>query len=531
MAWKTEKSDYEKGTVLYSTKKIHGKDITFCCDGQHPFLGFRIFGKTEQKNTEGIQLLDINNLEIGKAWNNSANAARAVIPVICNPNTQYTLSITGGSFDGVYWVEKESAESNSSLINSQTTAFPYSRTTTGTTGVIFLQFNKANISEVDFDGVEIMLNAGSSALPWEPYTGGIPSPNPDYTQEMVRVGGNGSINVSVTDGADGNMQSISICAPNGLPGVLVTKESLANYIDESGKMWCCDEIDLERGVYVQRIHREVFDGSRTYFKSSATNRNGIAFACKFFEYVKTYVGGMCNNRRFYKGDTAVINSIKTYEFCIYGSPYVYAGFCSSTATTIEEFTAEMDANPAIILCILETPIETPLTDDDIATYRSLYSNHPATTVFNDSGAWMEIEYPVNVMQKPKTDWKWISEEAGDYFNVEDYNRIIGNIQFLHEFSAKLNTEFDIVYLPCKMSYSDYIYADEFNAIEDNLVAIGKGTYPYVSFDGKKYYPNQVTPNYTDFNRMESLMLERYKYLISQDKGRRGLSFVLGGSEF
>lgn len=529
MAWKTEKSDYEKGTVLYSTKKIQGKDITFCCDGQHPFLGFRIFGKTEQKNTKGIQLLDINNLEIGKAWNNSANGARAVIPVICNPNKQYTLSITGGSFDGIYWVEKESAESTSSLINSQIAAFPYSRTTTGTSGVIFLQFNKANISEVDFYGVEIMLNSGSSSLPWEPYTGGIPSPNPDYKQEMVRVGGNGSINVSVSDGTEDNMQSLIISTSNGLPGIPVT--SGGNYTDQNGQQWICDEVDLERGVKVQRIYRDVLDGSKPYVKSSSSNENGTPFACPTTQQVKGYNKGalsLCNNRTFYIGG---IPNIKDYEFCVFGAAKSYVGFCSATATTVDEFKAEMDANPAIILCALETPIETQLTDVDIAAYQSLYSNHPATTVFNDSGAWMEIEYPVNVMKKPKTDWKWIGEEAGDYFNVEDYNRIIGNIQFLHEFSAKLNPEFDIVYLPCKMSYSDYIYADEFNAIEDNLVAIGKGTYPYVAFDGKKYYPNQVTPNYTDFNRMESLMLERYKCLISQDKGRRGLSFVLGGSEF
>lgn len=34
-----------------------------------------------------------------------------------------------------------------------------------------------------------MLNAGSTALPWEPYTGGQPSPNPDYPQEIRSVKG------------------------------------------------------------------------------------------------------------------------------------------------------------------------------------------------------------------------------------------------------------------------------------------------------------------------------------------------------
>lgn len=33
----------------------------------------------------------------------------------------------------------------------------------------------------------IMMNKGDVALPWEPYTGGIPSPNPDYPQEIKSV--------------------------------------------------------------------------------------------------------------------------------------------------------------------------------------------------------------------------------------------------------------------------------------------------------------------------------------------------------
>lgn len=36
------------------------------------------------------------------------------------------------------------------------------------------------------------------ALPFEPYTGGKPSPSPDYPQEIVSVGGNGSIDVGIT---------------------------------------------------------------------------------------------------------------------------------------------------------------------------------------------------------------------------------------------------------------------------------------------------------------------------------------------
>ena len=42
-----------------------------------------------------------------------------------------------------------------------------------------------------------MLNAGSTALPWEPYTSGKPSPSPEYPQELVSAGDDGQIDVTV----------------------------------------------------------------------------------------------------------------------------------------------------------------------------------------------------------------------------------------------------------------------------------------------------------------------------------------------
>lgn len=45
--------------------------------------------------------------------------------------------------------------------------------------------------------IQPMLNMGTSPLPWEPYTGGQPSPSPDYPQEIVSAGSDGKIGVEV----------------------------------------------------------------------------------------------------------------------------------------------------------------------------------------------------------------------------------------------------------------------------------------------------------------------------------------------
>lgn len=67
-------------------------------------------------------------------------------------------------------------------------------------------------------------------------------------------------------------------------------------------------------------------------------------------------------------------------------------------------------------------------------------------------------------QQPKTDWT-----ALDLFNIEDYNRIKGNLEYLHEKAQKLYREFSAEDMgEEKADYSAYFYADEFNAFESNI---------------------------------------------------------------
>lgn len=47
-------------------------------------------------------------------------------------------------------------------------------------------------------------------------------------------------------------QLLTLPTPTGLPGIPVT--SGGNYADSTGQQWACDEVDLERGVKVQRVN-------------------------------------------------------------------------------------------------------------------------------------------------------------------------------------------------------------------------------------------------------------------------------------
>ena len=62
-------------------------------------------------------------------------------------------------------------------------------------------------------------------------------------------------------------QLLTLPTPNGLPGIPVT--SGGNYTDPSGQQWVCDEVDLERGVKVQRVDKTCFDNTKTLAEQNA----------------------------------------------------------------------------------------------------------------------------------------------------------------------------------------------------------------------------------------------------------------------
>ena len=85
----------------------------------------------------------------------------------------------------------------------------------------------------------------------------------------MSAGNGGTITVTIGDGAD-ERQTIALQTLNGLRGIPVT--SGGNYTDPSGQQWVCDEVDLERGVRVQRVDKAAFDSTKTLVEQNAILR-------------------------------------------------------------------------------------------------------------------------------------------------------------------------------------------------------------------------------------------------------------------
>ena len=126
---------------------------------------------------------------------------------------------------------------------------------------------------------------------------------------------------------------------------------------------------------------------------------------------------------------------------------------------------------------------------------------------------------------PKTDWV-----STDYFNIEDYNRIIGNISYLKDFAKAIFKSFDTLSMGEEKTYVSMIYAREMNAIESNLEIINANTYVFDIGDTQTFQANKSTPLWSEFNRIESACLLLYKTMTAHKNALPRLAFTLGGQK-
>ena len=74
-------------------------------------------------------------------------------------------------------------------------------------------------------------------------------------------------------------QLLTLPTPTGLPGIPVT--SGGNYADSTGQQWACDEVDLERGVKVQRVNAVDLSTCTVTGTTEFAVKNDFRFGCRY----------------------------------------------------------------------------------------------------------------------------------------------------------------------------------------------------------------------------------------------------------
>lgn len=370
-----------------------------------PFRGLRVFGRTEQVQTTGAQLINTQGAgnSRGVDWvfdkgvvtfsgvtvdtsTNRVNCAVNVKDVMEIGKTYFAKSFTVGIASDV------AVEKPSGVIYTR----EYTPDGTETGICIRVLVDKSNDAGIEIDlTAYVAITENERLSSWEPYTGGKPSPSPEYPQEIVSAGESGTINVSISDSGS-QSQSLTLATPNGLPGVPVSKDG--NYTDADGQQYICDEINLARGKYVQRV-KDFIINRNTNISTSMGDYGAPEKDTILARYI---------DRAIKKRGAVLCRELIHAENWRVESESVFATETSidfrlsrkrlglGTDTTTDENKTEvlkfLETTSLHCLVELNTPIERDLTPEEIAAYKALRTYGPTTVVSNDAGVHMEVTY-------------------------------------------------------------------------------------------------------------------------------------------
>lgn len=198
------------------------------------------------------------------------------------------------------------------------------------------------------------------------------TPTHENPVPIVSAGDGGSIDLTVSNGASLS-QSMTISTPNGLPGIPV--DSGGNYTDAAGQQWVCDEIDYARGVYVQRTKYARLPGSGY--------TTDIEISANRYVITVSQIFGKLTSKR-HPIITTVAKTLSPLGQNAQGQIFQYDGnvywYCTDYFSSLEELNAFLDENEVMIVGNLAAPIETPLSEEEIAAYRALHTYDGATVV-------------------------------------------------------------------------------------------------------------------------------------------------------
>ena len=235
-------------------------------------MDMMIYGRSEQTTTTGTQLCEITiqnyTSEKGVAFETSEDGSMHITGtargsadytnigrVMLEAGKTYTITGFASKENGD--IEQYFADASGNSItgstklghegdNGRTIVLNY----TGTANVVFK--SRKDIP-VDIT-IRPVVNAGTEKLPWEPYTGGKPSPSPEYPQEIKKV-----VNpiIKVTDGDMRSNTAALTCTLNAIP------VASGGNVTINGQQYISDYVDIERGKLVRLVDASKMDETQS----------------------------------------------------------------------------------------------------------------------------------------------------------------------------------------------------------------------------------------------------------------------------
>ena len=178
---------------------------------EKPFIKFDLKGNTYQEQLTGKNLLDYKTVEatpnttvtlIENGFKVEGKYAGKVTITGLKINTDYYLSYIRENIIGSYKAVKIFAGTTQTteialILNPAT----FNTGENTTINIWFYAASGSTTNESNFTNIQ--LEEGSTATVYEPYCGGIPSPNPDFPQQIKNVTGNANVKIQNKNLFDG----------------------------------------------------------------------------------------------------------------------------------------------------------------------------------------------------------------------------------------------------------------------------------------------------------------------------------------
>lgn len=444
----------EQANIKPLAYSVSGESITAGNSAEKPLIGLTVHGRADQVSTTGAQLFN-------KSTVTPESYVRDTDGAVVASTTRPACASDYITLDGA-----ESIYITSTMTSNRWGAFyndrkeyvsgiaGYSSPITVPVGAVYIRLTVADDNLDTF-----MVNTGSTALPYEPYTYGVPSPSVEYPQAIDIAGSGRSINVKVV-GANlfdiSKVQSISGASgsqtTNNNDGTLLVQSSQGDSSGgyEDGKNVLRDLCpELRAGDIAVLSAKSTGSDKRIYLRGSKSPWTfGISRTISETDLdsiVMFYASGTSTSATISEiminaGSVALpYEPYKTPQSVSLSTPNGLSGlkvssggnyidasgqqwicdeivrnergtgkriqrigiiesYASETINTAYMSTTGQLTEGATVLYVLDDVIETNLSTEEIAALSALHTYYPTTTISNDAGCDMTAAYVTQYYQ-------------------------------------------------------------------------------------------------------------------------------------
>ena len=219
-----------------------------------------------------------------------------------------------------------------------------------------LAFTVTQGQTYNLTGVKVQLELGTTATTYEPY----------------------------------HKQILTLLTPNGLPGIPVTSGS--NYTDPQGQQFVCDEVDFERGILIRRIYSEIYTGAERWRQNNSGIFLNLSEAARdaLKNTAISNIAVPCSGHPELS-DSKPVGLRPTASGLSIGFFFV-----NNAQPTLDDWKTALSKTNAHVQYVLKKPIESKLTDAELAAYKALTTYAPDTVVQASDGAGIKLNYQRDV---------------------------------------------------------------------------------------------------------------------------------------